>query len=186
MNSRVVILDRDGVINHDSDAFIKSADEWRPIEGSIEAIANLHRAGFIIAVASNQSGIGRGLLDLETLSLIHSKMQALVGAAGGRIDHIAFCPHLPDAGCDCRKPLPGLLVQIGEHYGIALSAMSMIGDSLRDLQAAVAAGARPLLVRTGNGQVTESKLAGANIEALVFDDLAAASAWLISELKTAC
>lgn len=186
MNSGVVILDRDGVINHDSDAFIKSADEWRPIDGSIDAIANLHRAGFSVAVASNQSGIGRGLLDIDTLALIHEKMRELVGAAGGRIDHIVFCPHLPDAGCDCRKPLPGLLVQIGEHYDIPLNTVSVVGDSLRDLQAAVAVNARPLLVRTGNGHETETRLAGAGIDALVFDDLAAASEWLIDRLEPVC
>lgn len=186
MRSRFVILDRDGVINRDSDAFIKSPDEWQPIKGSIDAIANLHRAGFGIAVASNQSGVGRGLLDIDTLTLIHEKMHALVDAAGGRIDHVVFCPHLPGAGCDCRKPLPGLLAQIGEHCGISLNTVSLIGDSLRDLQAAVAVGAEPLLVRTGNGGATEDKLSEAGIEAMVFDDLRTASEWLISRATPKC
>ncbi len=181
MSVRLVILDRDGVINHDSDEFIKCADEWQPIDGSIEAIARLTNAGYTVAVASNQSGIGRGLLDLVALSAIHKKMRRQVTATGGSIDHIVFCPHLPDDGCDCRKPLPGLLRQIAEHYGTMLDNVPVIGDSLRDLEAAVAAGARPILVRTGNGRSSEAMLEKASFSPAVFDDLAAAADWLVAD-----
>lgn len=186
MAARLVILDRDGVINHDSDAFIKTADEWCPIEGSIEAIARLSQAGYTVAVASNQSGVGRGLLDLETLEDIHNRMRELVQNAGGSIDHIVFCPHLPEDACECRKPLPGLLMQIANHYGISISGVPVIGDSLRDLQAAVAVDAKPILVRTGNGLDSEGELGRAPFAAEVFDDLAAATSAILAEGNPSC
>ncbi len=149
---KLLVLDRDGVINHDSDAYIKSPEEWRPIPGSLEAIARLSQSGYRIAVATNQAGVARGLFDLSMLGRIHSKMQAAVSDAGGHIDAIFFCPHAPDAGCDCRKPKPGLLLEIFSRFGVKSEQTYMVGDSLRDLEAAHAAGCRPVLVRTGNGQ----------------------------------
>jgi D-glycero-D-manno-heptose 1,7-bisphosphate phosphatase len=151
---KLVILDRDGVINEDSDAYIKSPEEWIPLPGSPEAIARLNRAGYRVVVATNQSGIARGYFDLDTLEAIHGKMKQVVKAAGGAIDDIFFCPHGPDDNCDCRKPKPGLLRQIGAAYELELNGVPVIGDSLRDLQSAAAVGARGILVLTGKGNTT--------------------------------
>ncbi|TFY99475.1 D-glycero-beta-D-manno-heptose 1,7-bisphosphate 7-phosphatase [Ramlibacter rhizophilus] len=148
---KLVILDRDGTINEDSDEFIKSPEEWRPLPGALEAIARLNHAGWRVAVASNQSGLGRGLFDLNALNAMHAKMNKLLAAHGGRIDAIFFCPHTPEDHCSCRKPLPGLLEQIGERFGIELKGTPLVGDTLRDLQAGVAAGCEPHLVLTGQG-----------------------------------
>ncbi|MGH8372024.1 MAG: D-glycero-beta-D-manno-heptose 1,7-bisphosphate 7-phosphatase [Gammaproteobacteria bacterium] len=178
---RLVILDRDGVINQDSDAYIKSPDEWIPLPGSLDAIVRLNRGGFTVVVASNQSGIGRGLFDLATLERIHRKMTAELAARGGHLDGIFFCPHAPDAGCDCRKPAPGLLRQIGSHYGVSLDAVPMIGDSLRDLQAAHAVGARPILVLNGKGQRTFEQLPAEFRGIEVYPDLATATTALLKE-----
>lgn len=152
--TKLIVLDRDGVINHDSDAYIKSPDEWRPLPGSPEAIARLCKAGFRVVVATNQSGVARGLFDLATLAAIHDKMHAAVAQAGGRIDAIFFCPHGPDAGCQCRKPRPGLFHEALERFGVPGSEVWAVGDQARDLQAAAEAGCRPVLVLTGKGQVT--------------------------------
>ncbi len=152
---KLVILDRDGVINRYSEHFIKSPEEWEPLPGSLDAIARLNGAGYRVAVATNQSGIERGLIDMATLNAIHSKMLKAVQQAGGRIDVIHYCPHSASAGCRCRKPSPGMLLDIGQRLGVALSQTPAIGDSLRDMQAAAAAGARPVLVRTGRGRETE-------------------------------
>lgn len=176
----LVILDRDGVINQDSRAFVKSPDEWVALPGSIAAIAALSQAGFRIAVASNQSGLARGLFDEATLESMHTKLRDLVAAAGGRVDFIVVCPHGPDDGCDCRKPLPGLYQQVAEHFDTELGGVPVIGDSLRDLEAAAAAGAQPMLVRTGNGAKTETLLTGELMNVPVFDDLAAAAAQLLA------
>lgn len=151
MTTRLVILDRDGVINVESDEFVKSAEEWTPIDGSLEGIRVLVKAGFTVAVASNQSGLGRGLFDHEALERMHLKMCRLAEAAGGNIDHIVVCPHRPGEGCDCRKPKPGLLLQLGSYYGVPLTGVPVIGDSARDIEAALAVDARPILVLTGNG-----------------------------------
>lgn len=151
---KLIILDRDGVINEDSDAYIKSPEEWVPIPGSLEAIARLNRAGWTVAVATNQSGVGRGLYDLATLDRIHARMNAALAAAGGHIEALYYCPHTPEDHCTCRKPLPGLLESIARDFGVSLAGVPAIGDSLRDLQAAVAVGARPILVRTGKGERT--------------------------------
>lgn len=168
-----MILDRDGVINQDSRGFVKSVDEWLPLDGSIAAIARLSAAGFTVAVASNQSGLARGLFDNAALLKMHQKLQGLVAADGGRVDRIVVCPHGSDDTCACRKPKPGLLLDLGRHYGVSLAGVPVIGDSLRDLQAAAAAGARPILVRTGNGTRTERKLPLELNTIDVFDDLAA-------------
>ena len=172
---KLVVLDRDGVVNHESPAFIKSANEWRAIDGSLDAIARLTAAGYTVAVASNQSGIGRGLLSEEDLASIHNKMNSEVKAAGGVIDRIEYCPHLPDAACDCRKPLPGMLHLLAQHYGISMAGVPVIGDSERDLAAARAAGARPILVLTGNGENTLSHYIGSGEAIESFADLAAAA-----------
>jgi D-glycero-D-manno-heptose 1,7-bisphosphate phosphatase len=177
----LVILDRDGVINRDSSDFVKSAAEWIPLEGSVGAIAALSRAGYTVAVASNQSGLERGHFDRNALRAMHRKLRKLVLAEGGHIDRIVVCPHGPDDGCDCRKPAPGLLQRLARHYGGDLAGVPVIGDSLRDLQAAARAGARPVLVRTGNGRATERALEGELAATEVFDDLAAAAAALLQE-----
>jgi D-glycero-D-manno-heptose 1,7-bisphosphate phosphatase len=169
---RAVILDRDGVINHDSDEFVKTPEEWVAIPGSLQAIARLHRAGFVVAVATNQSGVGRGLLTLETLRQIHARMLDEIRHHGGAIARIAYCPHLPDAGCDCRKPAPGLLHELAQRLNLDLKGVPVVGDSERDLIAARRAGASPVLVRTGKGLRTlasSRELPGIP----VFDDLAA-------------
>ena len=157
---KLVILDRDGTINHDSDNYIKSPAEWRPIEGSLEAIARLTQAGYRVVVATNQSGIARGLLDTATLIAIHEMLQRAVALAGGRIDAFFFCPHAADSACACRKPKPGMLLEIARRFNVSLADVCMVGDARRDVEAAAAAGARPVLVLTGKGRATfnEGKL----------------------------
>lgn len=149
-----IILDRDGVINYDSDSYIKSPAEWQAIPGSLEAIAKLNQAGFRVLIATNQSGVGRGLYDLEMLDQIHQKLKQELSLAGGEIEAIYFCPHTPDDECVCRKPKPGLIDNMTKHYQINLSQTFFIGDSIVDVQAALDAGCQPLLVRTGNGEKT--------------------------------
>ncbi len=151
---KLIILDRDGVINFDSDQFIKSPDEWKPIPGSLEAIARLTREGWRVVVATNQSGLARGLFEMATLSAIHAKMHKAVAQTGGRIEAVFYCPHAADSNCDCRKPKPGMFNEIAARYGRDLQDVPAVGDSLRDLQAAISVGARPLLVRTGKGEKT--------------------------------
>lgn len=152
---KLVILDRDGVINQDSASYIKSPDEWKPIPGSLEAIARLTQAGYHVVVATNQSGIGRGLFEMATLNAIHDKMHRAASQAGGRIDAVFYCPHSQDANCGCRKPKTGLLDEIARRFGANLKDAPFIGDSSRDLEAAVAVGARPILVLTGKGAKTQ-------------------------------
>jgi len=154
----LLILDRDGVINHDSDDYIRSVTDWQSIPGSIEAIADLSRAGFQVAIATNQSGLGRGYFELEDLEAIHEQLRNLVAEAGGAIACIAYCPHLPDANCDCRKPGIGLLRAIERELETPLAGAWFVGDSLKDLQAAVAGNCRPALVTTGKGQATAALL----------------------------
>ena len=151
---KLVILDRDGTINQDSDQYIKSPAEWKPIPGSMEAIARLTQGGWRIVVATNQSGIARGLFDMATLNAIHAEMHRAAIQAGGRIDAIFFCPHAADSNCECRKPKPGLLREISSRLGVELPGVPMIGDALRDVQAAAAVGAKPWLVLTGKGKQT--------------------------------
>ena len=171
---KLVILDRDGVINLDSEHYIKSPEEWKPIAGSLEAIARFTQAGFRVVVATNQSGVGRGLFDMATLNAMHDKMHKAVNQLGGRIDAVFFCPHAQDAGCACRKPQPGMLLEIAERFNVALAGVPAIGDSLRDLQAASAAGARPILVLTGKGEQT-LKAGGLPEGTEIHQDLAAAA-----------
>jgi D-glycero-D-manno-heptose 1,7-bisphosphate phosphatase len=174
---KLVILDRDGVINHDSDAYIKSVDEWIPLPGAIEAIARLSRAGWTVAVATNQSGIGRGYYDLATLDAMHARLRELVAEQGGELGLIVHCPHGPDEGCACRKPKPGMLKQIAAYYGVSLPGIWFVGDSSSDLAAARAVDCQPVLVKTGKGERTLGKTLPAGT--LVFDDLAAVAARLL-------
>jgi D-glycero-D-manno-heptose 1,7-bisphosphate phosphatase len=149
MNTKLVILDRDGTINRASDEFVKSPEEWEPLPGALEAIGRLNHAGYHVVLATNQSGLGRGLFDMASLNSVHAHMMKALAAHGGRVDAVFYCPHAPDEGCHCRKPEPGLLEQIAERYGVDLHAVPYIGDSLRDMQAAALAGCPPHLVCTG-------------------------------------
>jgi len=176
---RYVLMDRDGVINHDSEDFIKSPEEWRPIDGSLEAIALLNKHGYDIMVVTNQSGLARGLFDLSMLSKIHDKMHRLLAQKGGQIAAIYYCPHGPDDLCNCRKPKPGLLKQFALEKNVDLKTVYFIGDSLRDIQAAQAVGAKPILVLTGKGQLTLDKNPNLNIP--VFENLYAAVQFISSK-----
>jgi len=178
MTVSLVILDRDGVINHDSDDYIKSPDEWQPLSGSLEAIARLCRADYTVVVATNQAGVGRGLFSQEMLIRIHRKMASSIRDKGGRLDSVFFCPHSPAEQCGCRKPKPGMLLEISDRLGIGLSGVPVVGDSLRDLEAAEAAGAIPVLVKTGRGRLTQEKLSKGELshtlgQTPVYADLAA-------------
>lgn len=175
---KLVILDRDGVINQDSSEFIKKPAEWQPIPGSLEAIAHLNQAGYRVVVATNQSGIGRGLFDMDTLNAMHTKMYKMLWQVGGRIDALFFCPHTAVDACHCRKPNPGMLHQISERMGQKLTGVPGVGDSLRDLQAYAMVGAQPILVRTGKGERTlaENTLPPNTV---VCNDLAAAADFII-------
>lgn len=168
-----IILDRDGVINHDSPNFIRSPEQWIPLPGALEAIARLTAAGHCVGVATNQSGLARGLFDAGALDAMHAKLHRQLAPLGGRIDHIAVCPHGPASYCDCRKPKPGLLLQLARYWDLQdLVDVPVVGDSARDLEAAHSCGARPVLVRTGNGGRTEASPA-ATLATAVYPDLAA-------------
>lgn len=151
LHPKLVILGRDGVLNEYRDDHVKSPEEWQPVPGALEAVARLNQAGWHAVLATNQSGIGRGLLDMASLNAVHRRMMQLLAAKGGRIDAVFFCPHVPEDNCDCRKPLPGLMLQIAQRYGLdgLLSRVPMVCDTARDLRAAQAAGCEPHLVRTG-------------------------------------
>lgn len=176
---KLIILDRDGVINEDSDAFVKSVEEWIPIAGSIDAIARLSKAGWTVAVATNQSGLARGYFTEQTLAAMHQRLRTLVAEQGGQVDIIRHCPHGPDDGCDCRKPLPGLFRAIAEHYQISLQGVPTVGDSLRDLQAGAALGCQPYLVRTGKGSKTQHQPLPEGTH--LFDNLAAVADSLLED-----
>lgn len=178
---KLIILDRDGVINEDSDAFVKSPDEWIALPGSLHAIARLRQADWTVVVASNQSGLGRGLFDMATLNAIHAKMRREVIQAGGAIDAIFICPHLPEDDCTCRKPRPGMYQQIAQRYDVELAGVPAVGDSLRDLQACAAVGCTPWLVKTGNGARTLAK-GGQPENTQVADNLAAVADILLGEI----
>jgi len=175
---KLIILDRDGVINQDSEHFIKNPDEWKPIPGSLEAIAQLCQADYRVVVATNQSGVGRGLFDMHTLNAIHDKMHKAAALAGGRIDAIFFCPHAAEANCHCRKPNTGMLEEIAARYDVSLRGVYSVGDSLRDLISATKVGANPILVLTGKGSRTQEN-GGLPEGTKVFPDLAAAAATLV-------
>ncbi len=179
MSPRYVILDRDGTINLDSDAFIKTADEWQPISGSLEAIAEFNRHGYKVVIITNQSGIGRGLFDLAALDAMHAKMQGMLASLGGQIEAIYFCPHGPNEGCICRKPKPGLFEAFAKQQQLSLDKVYSIGDSYRDIQASIAAGAKPVLVKTGKGLITLQK--HPQLELPVFENLYDAARHIISK-----
>ncbi len=168
---KLVVLGRDGVINELADGPITSVAQWQPIDGSVEAIARLCQAGYHVVVVANLPAIGRGLLTLEELHQIHEKMNQTIAAAGGHLDGVFFCPHIPDDDCNCRKPRAGLLDSIMERLNIELTGVPLVGDSLRDVQAAMVVGARPVLVRTGEGAITlEQNKRLDNVD--LYDDLA--------------
>lgn len=187
---KLIILDRDGVINHDSPEYIKSADEWIPIDGSIDAIARLNRAGFTVVVATNQAGLARGKFDLDDLEAMHEKLTRLVEEQGAELGAIFYCPHHPDDKCKCRKPLPGLVDAIEAEFNISAEGVYFVGDSLRDLQAALVKGCKPMLVKTGNGIKTLGQLADpasqtdspvvALEQVMVVENLAAAADFILA------
>ena len=180
---KLVILDRDGTINADRDDYVKSPEEWEPLPGAVEAIARLNHAGWHVVVATNQSGLGRGLFDMAALNAMHARMNRALAAAGGRVDAVFFCPHAPGEDCGCRKPRPGLFAQIGERYGVDLRQVPAIGDSLRDLQAAAAVGCETHLVRTGKCQELSPAEVATLLEKVpgtrVHADLAAAAEFIV-------
>lgn len=180
-SEKIIILDRDGVINEDSTEFIRSTQDWKPIPGSLEAIARFCHAGYRVLVATNQSGIGRGLFDFDDLAAMHDKMRRLLGELGGRIDGVFFCPHTPDDHCRCRKPEPGLFLDIGHRLGVDLSLVLAVGDSARDILAAHAVGARPILVRTGSGAEVEREGSIDLSGVLICDNLAAVADDLLGQ-----
>jgi D-glycero-D-manno-heptose 1,7-bisphosphate phosphatase len=178
---KLVILDRDGVINYDSDAYIKKAEEWQPIPGSLGAIAALNNAGVRVVVASNQSGLGRGLFEIKALNGIHRKMHDLLSRLGGHLDGVFFCPHVPEAQCSCRKPKPGLYLDIMQRFAVTASEVYVIGDRKRDLNPARSIGATPVLVRTGHGRETERKYP--DIADSTHDNLARAVSALLEQAR---
>ena len=185
MHTKLVILDRDGTINQASDEFVKSPEEWHPFPGALEAIGRLSHAGYHVVLATNQSGLGRGLFDIAALNSVHARMMKALALHGGRLDAVFYCPHAPDEGCHCRKPAPGLLEQIAQRYGLpSLAGVPYIGDSLRDMQAAATAGCTPYLVCTGRHTelVGQSEApAGFPPGTRVYEDLAACVEHLLSQ-----
>ncbi len=177
---KLIILDRDGVINHDSDAFIKSPAEWIAIDGALSAIARLNQAGYKVVVATNQSGVGRGFFTMQTLNAIHQKMHLAAQAVGAEIDAVFFCPHMADENCDCRKPKPGMLQAIGKRFNVRLKDVPVVGDSLRDLQAGYVVGCAPYLVLTGKGTDTRER-AGLPPGTRIFSDLRAVVEHLLDQ-----
>lgn len=187
---KLIILDRDGVINHDRDDYVKSADECVPIDGSIDAIARLYKAGFTVVVATNQSGLARGKFDLDDLEAMHEKLTGLVEEQGAELGAIFYCPHAPEDNCKCRKPMPGMVDAIEAEFNISAESFYFVGDSLRDMQAAVTKGCKPALVKTGNGEKTLAQLADVSLQTdspalnqnqvQVFDDLASAADFIIA------
>jgi len=184
---KLVILDRDGTINADSDQFIKSPEEWQPLPGALEAIARLNHAGWHAVIASNQSGLGRGLFDVASLNAMHAKMHKMLSAQGGRIDAVFYCPHTPDENCSCRKPKPGLFEQIADRFGVDLKDVPVVGDGLRDLQAGFAAGCEPHLVLTGKGAALKGQPLPSEYPpgTRTHDDLTAFADWLIASRHAA-
>ncbi|EIK46564.1 putative D-glycero-D-manno-heptose 1,7-bisphosphate phosphatase [Cellvibrio sp. BR] len=188
---KLIILDRDGVINHDRDDYVKSADECVPIEGSIAAIVRLNKAGFTVVIATNQAGLAKGKFELEDLEAMHEKITRLVEEQGGELGGIFYCPHHPDDKCKCRKPMPGMLDAIEAEFNTSVESSYFIGDSLRDLQAAITKACKPVLVRTGNGIKTLAQLADAKLQTdapllspdhvQVFDNLATAVDFILAE-----
>ncbi len=193
---KLIILDRDGVINHDRADYVKSADEWLPIAGSIDAIARLHKAGFTVVVATNQAGLAKGQFDLDDLEAMHEKLTQLVEEQGAELGAIFYCPHHPDDKCKCRKPMPGMVDAIEAEFNTSAEGSYFVGDSLRDLQAAVTKGCKPMLVKTGNGEKTLTQLTDVGLQTdapkisleqvQTFNDLAAAANFIIANNSDSC
>lgn len=180
---KLVILGRDGILNEFRDDHVKAPEEWFPIPGALEAVSRLNHAGWHTVVATNQSGIGRGMIDMASVNAVHAHMFKQLMAVGGRIDAVFFCPHTPEDQCDCRKPLPGLMRDIGKRYGIDLKHVPLVGDTLRDLQAAHAAGCEPHLIRTGRAATLGADVVQTMVDQVpgtrVHDDLAAFAEYLL-------
>lgn len=181
-NIKAVYLDRDGVVNHESDAFIKTPEEWIPVPGAIEAIARLSRLDVIIAICTNQSGIARGKFSAKSLAIIHRRLFDCLHSAGGRVDSIRYCPHGPEDNCRCRKPLPGMILDLNRCFNVAANNVIMVGDAARDLESAQAAGVHPVLVRTGRGRVTEQS--GRFSDVPTFDNLDSFSRAFLTHFET--
>ena len=179
---RLVVLDRDGTLNLDDKAIIAGPDDWVPVAGALEAVARLNQAGCRVVIATNQSGLGRGLFDADTMNRVHAKMNKLLAAVGARVDAVFFCPHSRDDACDCRKPKPGMFKRIADTFNVDLKCVPAIGDSLRDLQACAALGCQPMLVLTGKGEKTKAE---GNLpeNTLEFANLAAAIEHLLGKDK---
>jgi len=178
--TRLILLDRDGVINYDSPHYIKDVDEWVPIPGAIDAVAALKRGGYMVAVCSNQSGVGRGLLTMPALKGIHAKLHALLRERGVSLDVLDYCPHHPDEGCDCRKPRPGMLIRTMQALGVDPEETLFVGDAIRDVEAALAAGCRPVLVRSAGGAAVEAEARQLGVD-WIEDDLAAVARTLLED-----
>ena len=182
---KLVILGRDGVLNGYREDHVKAPEEWTPVPGALEAVARLNHAGWHTVVATNQAGIGRGMIDMASVNAVHAHMNRQLMALGGRIDAVFFCPHTPEEQCDCRKPLPGMMLDIGRRYGSDLSAVPVVGDTLRDLQAAAAAGCPPHLVLTGRAAALDEAALARFVEqvpaARVHRDLPAFVDWLLKK-----
>ena len=179
-NKRLIILDRDGVINQQLEGYISRPEDWQPIDGSIEAIVDLYRRGYRFAIATNQAGIGRGVMTVDDLLAVHKKMLLILAVYRVQIEAVFFCPHTPEDGCKCRKPETGLLESIAKRLDVRLSDTLFIGDSMRDVQAALAVGAKPMMVRTGRGAV-ESEQAPEGVP--IYDDLSAVADAILGPLK---
>jgi D-glycero-D-manno-heptose 1,7-bisphosphate phosphatase len=177
---RAVFLDRDGVLNVNLDAHVRSWDEFRFLDGALEAVRRLHEAGWSLIVVTNQSAIGRGLTSAESVAEIHDRMCAAIGDAGGVVARVEHCPHHPDESCECRKPKPGMLRRGAEAVGASLASSYFVGDHLTDVEAALAAGCRPILVRTGRGAAVAAAAGQRWPDLPIFDDLAAAATWILS------
>jgi D-glycero-D-manno-heptose 1,7-bisphosphate phosphatase len=181
---KLVILGRDGILNVYREGHVKAPEEWLPMPGALEAVARLNHAGWHVVVATNQAGIGRGMIDMASVNSVHARMHQAMHAVGARLDAVFFCPHTPEDACDCRKPLPGMLLEVGERYGIDLRQVSMVGDTLRDLQAAQAAGCQPHLVRTGRAAALDDAQLGAMLAQVpateVHRDLAAFAEFMLA------
>lgn len=181
---KLIVLDRDGVINHDSDDYIKTVDEWIPIDGSLQAMAKLYNAGYRIVIATNQSGVARGYYDVETLHAMHQKMEQLLAQYGGKIEAVYYCPHGPEGNCKCRKPKDGMFQEIATRYQLGMTKVPAIGDSLRDIQAARKAGATPILVLTGKGERTLAEASKKDLKGVaVYQNLAEAVDAILAEKK---
>lgn len=188
---KLLILDRDGTLNRSRDDYVASADEWEALPGALEAVARLNHGGWRVVIATNQSGLGRGLFDVASLNAIHAKMHRKLAAAGGRIEAVFFCPHAPEDACHCRKPEPGLFEQIGDRFGVPLDEVLVAGNALRHVQAGATAGCPPHLLLTGKSEylraladddgVLSEPVPGLPEGTRLHEDLSAFADWLLAQ-----